>query len=51
MAARRALESLEEAAARRQGMRDRAAERIMNESLEEAAARRQDMKDIAARGG
>jgi len=38
MAARRALESLEEAAARRQGMRDRAAERIMNESLEKTAA-------------
>ena len=33
--------SLEEAAARRQDMRDRAAERRLNESLEETAARRE----------
>jgi len=37
--------NLEETAARRQGDRDRAAERRLNESLEEAAARRQDRRD------
>jgi len=48
MAARRAPESLEETAARRQDEGKRAVERRLNESLEEAAARMQDLRDRAA---
>jgi len=49
MASRRALESLEETAPRRQGDRDRAAERRLKESLE-AAARRHNRRDRALKG-
>jgi len=41
--------SLEEAAARRQDMRDRAAERRMNVSLGEATARRQVERDSSCK--